>query len=372
MVEKTEEASPRKLKKARDRGQIIKAKDLSSSLSFAAGYLTLTYIMGSATYRMVQFFTNVFNVEEYIGSILFDKKTLSINSSFIGMLLNKSISTIFLTTAPVVIASILFGVISIIAISGVNLSFEVISFKLSKFNPIENIKSRFSKDSIVSILKQLLTALFVSVVVYNTVTEQQFMYKLTYIFLMQLDSILSTIIDLVDSIVKKVIIVIVIFAVIDTGYQIWSYRKNMMMDKHEAKQDYKESEGDPEIKNRRKELSRELIYSDGPIEASKKSTLLVTNPTHIAISIFYDPNNAPVPIITGKGSDDIAKSMISAANDSNVKVENNPDLAWKLFYIEIGDSAPVETFQALAKILQSIEKVQQQMQINPNQQIGNY
>lgn len=366
MAEKTEQASQRKLNKAREQGDVPKAKDLTTSVSFAVGYFTMFYLMHFILMKMGLFFLIIMDVDKYYHTLI-NPYNGDLNLGFCYGMIFESMKVIALTSMPISIASILGGMITTIAFTGVPFTLNNLSFKLSRFNFINNIKSRFQRDSIIAFIKQIITAAIVAVVIYNTLKKEETIYIIVYSFVNQLPLIIANCIHIIDEIVRKVILVLIIIGLIDAAYQYWTYQKKQMMDKQESKQDYKESEGDPQIKGKRKEFAKEIAYSDGPMEAAKKSTLVVTNPIHIAVSISYDIDKSPLPIVTGKGGDDVSENMKKIALENNVKIEENPDLAWKLFYTNIGDSAPVETFQALANILQTIASVKEKLQLHDKQ-----
>ncbi|MCK5788077.1 MAG: EscU/YscU/HrcU family type III secretion system export apparatus switch protein [Chlamydiia bacterium] len=356
MAEKTEQASPRKLRKAHDQGDVPKSKDLTSAIAFAAGYYTMIFTMAFLTTVLCQFCYSLFDVEGYWASLI-QGTSGDINLTFCKAMMAQSLIVTLKLGLPAASAACLGSIITSIIVSGAMFTTGVLSFKLSRFNVINNIKSRFSKDYMINFGKQILLAILVGIVIYKTLSEEEIVSIIIFNFTGTIDIISGNIFFIINEVVRKVIIIIILLGILDAAYQTWHYQKKQMMDKQEAKQDFKESEGDPEVKGKRQEFAKELVYSDGPMDATKKSTVLVTNPTHIAIALLYDVDTVAIPIVSGKGSDEVAEKMRDIATDNQISIENNPDLAWKLYAIDIGEEAPSETFQELAKILQAIESI---------------
>lgn len=165
---------------------------------------------------------------------------------------------------------------------------------------------------------------------------------------------------------KKVIIYVGIFflavAVLDLAFQKKNFAKEMKMEKFEVKQEFKDTEGDPQIKGKRRQMAQEIAYQEGP-RAARKARAVVTNPVHIAVALAYDGNIHQAPVILTMGQGVMADAIIKEAVAYNVPVMRNVDLAHTLFELgEISEYVPEETFEALAEILRWIESLEQEVE----------
>ena len=160
-------------------------------------------------------------------------------------------------------------------------------------------------------------------------------------------------------VVWKVTLFFVVIAVADLAYQKYNFANEMKMEKFEVKQEYKNTEGDPKIKSKRKEIAREIAYGDGASGHVKKSKAVVTNPTHLAIAIGFEKELDPAPYILMKGADSMAQHIIKLAEEHGVPVMRNIPLARQLWeYGEEFHYVPEDTYEALAEILRWIESLE--------------
>ena len=153
--------------------------------------------------------------------------------------------------------------------------------------------------------------------------------------------------------------VYVVIALADFGYQRFAYKKDLMMSKDEVKREYKESEGDPHIKGHRKHLHQELMMS-GMVEKTRKASVVVTNPTHFAVALYYDDDKTPLPIVLAKGADLIAKRMIEIAREEGIPVMQNIPLARALYAnAQLDQYIPSDLLEPVAEVLRVVRQVAQ-------------
>lgn len=357
MAEKTEQATPKKLKKAREQGNVPKSKDFSSAVAFTCAYYYIINNIGTLAKDLSKFSLGLFSVGRYLTG----PESNDLIALF-GSIVNEAIFLILRMTFTICIITAATNTIASILVSGFIFTTKPLEFNLGKFNVVNNIMNKFSKDHIIQLLKQMLTCAIVSYIVYKTIMSDDILERIVIAFKMHIVEIAMAILYIIRRICEKMIIIILIMGIFDLIYQMRSYQNKLKMDKKEIKDEYKESEGNPQVKSKRQEFAKELAYSDGPIESAKKATVVVTNPTHLAVSVYYDIIESPTPIVTGKGKDELAEKMIQAAGDKNVLVKRDVDLAWKLIEVEVGDAAPEETFQALANIIKTIAGIEEKVQ----------
>jgi flagellar biosynthetic protein FlhB len=155
----------------------------------------------------------------------------------------------------------------------------------------------------------------------------------------------------------KICFAMLSIGVLDFGYQWWQYEKDLKMTKQEIKEEYKETEGNPEIKQRirskQREISGRRMLSEVP-----KADVIITNPTHFAVAISYDSSKAPAPVVIAKGQDYLAKRIKEVAKENNVEVVENKPLAQTLYRtVDIGQEVPPELYQAVAEILAFVYRI---------------
>lgn len=339
--EKTEKATPKRKQDARKKGQVLQSKEISSALVMLLVFLSLK-LLGNYMYREITaFFRLCFNDL----AISFDSWSPSEILSLLGNVMIQLLKNV----GPIFGIAVVVGVVSNYAQVGSLFTLETIKPKFSNLSPIKGIKRIFSARGLVELIKSLLKISVVGIVAWQSLRGEE----RNIVKLMDLDLIsgavyiFSTSID----IAVKICVIMVIIGVLDYGYQWWQYEKDLKMSKQEIKEEYKEMEGNPEIKQKIKQKQREAsmrrMLTDVP-----KADVVITNPTHFAIAIRYDPQKAPAPIVVAKGQDYLAQRIKDIAKANGVETVENKVLAQALFKaVEIGKQVPPELYQAVAEIL---------------------
>jgi len=231
---------------------------------------------------------------------------------------------------------------------------------LNKLNPIEGFKKIFKLKNFVELVKSILKITILSILIYlaikhhiNDMLIAPFCGELCLLYV--LGSVLKTIII-------YTIIAFIMVGVVDLFYQRWQFTKDNMMTKDEVKREYKQMEGDPEIKSQRKSFHRELLQEDQN-QSVKSASALVTNPTHIAVALYYDEQTAPLPVIFAKGKLADAKRMRAYAEDANVPIIENVGLAHALYSkLDLFEEISYEFIEPVAKIMRWVKEIKD----NPN------
>ena len=221
--------------------------------------------------------------------------------------------------------------------------------KFSKLNPIKGFKRFFSKDKLVELLKAVLKLSVLFYVVYSSLQNEWGM--IVNIYQLDLWSALTLIVDLVLNISFKICIVFLVLAFADWYYQKRKFQTDMKMTKQEVKDEYKNAEGNPQIKGqiRRKmqEVSRRRM-----MQALPEADVVITNPTHLAVALKYDKEAAEAPVVIAKGADFLAQKIKDTARENQIEIVENKPLARMLYHnVEIGDQIPPELYQVVAEIL---------------------
>lgn len=346
MGEKTEKATPKKLRDARKKGQIAKSEDLPSAFTFIVSMWAVLG-MSLALYH-------------YLGDFLigtFKKIPDGDLSSAIVGFFYEGIKVIFLASMPAMVIVSLIGVLVNFLMVGPVFATEVFKFDIKKFNPVENLKAKFKLKTLVALIKSLLKVGIAAWLIYGV------MYNSIPVLIKTVSMPMASSLLIFNEFLMEVLIKVGLFfvavAVIDFAYQKYDFGKEMMMEKFEIKQEYKNTEGDPHIKGKRKQIAQEIAYEQGPSGGVKNASALVTNPTHLAIALGYKKGVDAAPYILGMGKDLVAEQMIKVAKQYNIPVVRNISLAHNLWENgELYEYIPESSYEAVAKLLRFIASLQ--------------
>jgi flagellar biosynthesis protein FlhB len=346
--EKTEEATPEKLRKAKEEGQVPKSIDFVSSLNFALGFLTLCGML------------------TYIFHELHDYTVASIDAAFreptlatITKMLMDGWPLILKLSVPIGVAVFTMGIFANVVQTGFFFAFKVLIPKLDKINPVNGLKGLFKMKKFIDLIKNILKFSIAAWLAWKTMSEALHSMVLT-VTLPLLESV-----DFGSSLIWEYVIkTIVLFIIIGGADLIYSrhhFNKEMMMSKYDVKQEYKQSEGDPHMKGQRRQLAQELLFS-GSVENVRNADAVVVNPVHIAVAIKYDKDNSKAPTIVAKGMRIHAEKIKEIAKHYGVPILRNVPLAQALNKLEIGEEIPEELYEAVAEVLSFVYKIREEQE----------
>ncbi len=346
--EKTEEATPKKLEKAREEGQVAKSQDLGVAFLLIILFLCLKVLGGYILDQFIGVFTTYYH---WIGEYAFDFNL----GRIMNILVYGGIEIVKIAGPIMVIALIATVVVNIVQVKWKPTSKPLMP-KFSKINPISGFKRMFSKDKLFELLKSLLKLAVLFYVVYDSLKDQWGM--VTNIYKLDLIPALTLIVNTVVNVGLKISFVFLILAFVDYIYQKRKFREDMKMTKQEVKDEYKNAEGNPQIKGRirskMQEASRRRMMQSVP-----EADVVITNPTHLAVAIKYDKSLGEAPIVLAKGADFLASKIREVAKENSVEIVENKPLARMLYYnVEIGDQIPPELYQMVAEILAYVYNLQ--------------
>jgi len=348
MGEKTEKATPKKLQDARKKGQVAKAQDLPSAWTFLASFGATIVLVNVLYHQMGDFLQGLF------GAINNGELDTTIAVGF-----KQSIYIIFLASIPIAAFTTMVGVIVTFLITGPVFTFEVFKLDMKKFNPVENLKQKFKLKTLIELIKSMIKIGIATYIVYDIIYKS--LPVLITTVKMPITSSLIVFNHFLIEAVAKLWFLFIVIAVMDFVYQIQDFQKQMKMEKFEVKQEYKNTEGDPQIKSKRKQIAQEIAYQEGPAGAVKKAQAVVTNPTHLAIVLAYDQEVDAAPYILYMGKDKMAEHVIKLAEEYNVPVMRNVGLARDLWERgEIYQYVPEDTYEAIAEVIRWIRSLNDQ------------
>lgn len=352
MAEKTEQATPKKLRDARKKGQVAKSQDFPSAITFI---VSMAATLASAGYLFQVLATYMISTFRSIGS------GGDMESKLSGHVF-QSLQVILDASLPILIITVIFGVLTHFLVVGPVFSAEAFKFDLKRLNPVTNIKEMFKFKTLFELLKSLLKITGAIVLIYTVIWNS--LPELVATAGLSIPAIKEIFSDFLLKVIIRVGIFFLIVAVIDLIYQKKNFAKEMKMEKFEVKQEYKDTEGDPHIKSKRRQIAQEVAYQEGPA-AVKRAKAVITNPVHIAVAVEYTPETLPAPVIVTMGKGEIAERIIKAAQEYHVPIMRNVSLAQTIFEKgEVGDYIPEETFQAVAEILQWITSMETSEETN--------
>lgn len=343
--EKTEPATQKKLDDARKEGKVAKSKDLTEGLALVVLFLTLKIFMGYIGERMVGIFDwTIGRMGEFT---MVNQSGLSVVA--ISSLINNAVLEMFLIVWPFFLFGFAITFLVTVYQVGWKVSAKTMEPKLSKFNPINGFKRIFSKDSLFELLKSIVKVGIIFYIVYSKLQEEA--NNLFILYEITLQQALSLVGEIILDVGLEISIIFVVVGLADFFYQKWKFAEEMKMTKQEVKDEYKNTEGDPQIKGRirqkMREASQRRMMQDVP-----KADVVITNPTHFAVALKYDAEVSRAPIVVAKGEDYLAQKIKETAKENKVPVVENKPLARMLYHnVDIGMEIPPELYQAVAEVL---------------------
>ena len=336
--EKSEEASEKKIEDSRKKGQVWQSKDFSGVLSFSAALFVVKLTWSTIEEK----FSDLFR-------FAFDKliHPEEIRQATFGILL-MGVITLLRVSIPIVgAAAIIAGLTDFLQV-GPLLALESIKPKLQNIDPIAGAKNLFSKKGLMEMVKSIAKISVAAYVALGVVKGS--LNLITATINSDVRSIQWVMGELISRLAVRIGMCFVLFALIDIWWQRKAFMKDLMMTKDEVKREYKESEGSPEHKAKRKELHQEILEGS-QMEAVKGADVVVTNPEHVAVAIKYDRSKDVAPRVLAKGFDARAQAIKAIAKDAGVALLRNVPLAHALFRVEVGEEIPEDLYDAVAEIL---------------------
>lgn len=337
MSEKTEEPTPKKLRDARKKGQVAKSKEVPSALLLVATLILLFAMMPGI-------------VKKLHDLMLLPTKFYNSELSFsANAMVGEAFAVSLQILVPIIATAIVFGIAGHVLQAGVLFTGKTVQPKLSNVNPASAVKRIFGLKNFVEFLKSAFKIGFLTLLLFLVIRDA--LNELVKIPLCGLACIPALIGQLLWRITIYTAAAFLLVAAIDYFYQRWQFMKEQRMTKDEVKREYKESEGDPHIKSKRKQLAQELAMADTE-ERVKKASVVVTNPTHIAVAMNYREDITPLPIVVAMGENLRARHIINIAKKAGVPIMQNVPLAHGLYETaQLNQYIPAELIEPVVEVL---------------------
>lgn len=338
--EKTEKATPQRKREERKKGNIFKSNDLITVFSLVVVFYSLKLLSPLIDNTVESL------IEEYFALAAYQK---TITDSDVAAFLIDGCRVMALTALPLLVISSLVAIILTMAQTRMLVSSESIKFKLSHLNPISGIKKMFSLRGVVELLKAFAKISILLYIVYGKLRD----YFPRFERLMDMEPVqaLAVMSEFIMSIVLNCGVIFLFLAILDYIYQWWEYERNLRMSKQEIKEEYKHTEGDPQVKAKIKERQRKQAMSR-MMQNVPQADVVIRNPTHFAIAVKYDAEKNRAPLVLAKGADLVAQRIVKVAEENHIMTIENKPLARGLFdAVEVGFEIPEQFYQPVAEVL---------------------
>lgn len=337
--DKTEPASPRRLEKAREEGQVARSRELTTFLLLAIG-LGALWGMGAALYgRFGQVMEQAFLFERaqaFQADAMLDRALLFSQQSLLNLL-------------PFFMAAAVTALVSPMLLGGLLVSGKSLVPQFSRLNPMKGLKRIFSVQALAEFAKVLAKA-----AAFGTVLTFFLQAKLPeFIALLELplERALLSALQLLITTCGLLVLALFVVVLIDVPYQLWHHAKQLRMSKEELKREYKEADGDPMVKSRiraqQQAMARRRMMANVPT-----ADVIITNPTHYAVALRYDESRSGAPRLVAKGADEVARRIRELGAESGVPLLEAPPLARALYrHVDLDQEIPAQLYTAVAEVL---------------------
>lgn len=339
-MDRTEKPTAKKLADARKKGQIAQSREIPSAMILMTS-LAVFYFGGRA---MAQQLTDLMRISFRNLGGGWIQNAGSINL-MMGWLFDQTLSVLM----PLMIALLVTGIVANVAQFGFNLKEDMLAPDFKKLNPISGVKRLISLKSFVELMKSIFKIGFVGLIAYLMLRGE--LMTIPSLIHMEVIETAAYMGEVAFKIAFFVCLGLIILATADFAYQRWQHQKDLMMTKQEIKEEHKQSDGDPQVKSRIRSMQMEMAQRR-MMDAIPSADVVITNPTHFAIAIKFDPEKMAAPQVVAKGADYIALRIREIAAEHDVPMVENKPLAQTLFRsAEIGDFIPEELYRAVAEVL---------------------
>jgi flagellar biosynthetic protein FlhB len=344
--EKTEDATPRRRQEARKKGQTVKSAELNSAFNLLV-MTTLFLAIGQLIFG-------------YLGNMTV--RFLGMNSSFLtagnmDALVLMALGDFFVLMSPIFLTAILAGLAVNYLQVGFLFTTEPLNPQLNRLNPAEGFKKILSKRALFELVKSLLKISLVGLVAFLFVRGKLETLLLT--LYQDVNGVWQTLSSLALSLSLRIAVVFLSLSVLDYIYQRYEHNQNLKMSKQEVKEEFKQMEGDPQLKARLRERQRKMAMQR-MMQDVPSATVVITNPTELAVALRYRDGADQAPAVVAKGAALIAKRIRDLAGEHDVPIIENKPVARMLYdQVEVGREIPVDLYQAVAEILAIVYRIKQ-------------
>ncbi|KZX76989.1 flagellar biosynthetic protein FlhB [Oleiphilus sp. HI0009] len=345
--EKTEEPTPRRIEKAKEEGQVARSKELNTALLLIVGTGGLLIFGAQIGETMVEIMKHSFVLPR---EVVFDSHQM-------GLYLLDAAGEAMLVTMPLMVMLFIAAIAGSIVLGGWLIAPKAVAPKFSRMNPLKGLKRMFSLKSLVELAKAIAKVgivLFFAVVLLQIHTEE-----LLGIANQATVTAMAHAADILGWSFFFLSCTMIIIAAVDVPFQMYDHNKNLKMTKQEVKDEFKDTEGKPEVKGRVRQLQREIsqrrMMQDVP-----QADVIITNPEHYSVALRYKPDQDDAPIVLAMGVDEVAMKIREIGREHNIELVAAPPLARSIYYnSKVGEEVPSGLYVAVAQVLAYVFQLQQ-------------
>ncbi|WP_422419669.1 flagellar biosynthesis protein FlhB [Pseudomonas sp. GZD-222] len=345
--DKTEDPTDKRKKDAREKGEIARSKELNTVAVTLAGAGALLAFGGGMAQAMMELMRSNFTLSR---EVITDER-------FMGIFLMAAGKSALVMVQPVLLVLLVASIIGPVALGGFLFSGSLLQPKFSRMNPLSGIKRMFSVNALSELLKAFAKFLMILIVALAVLSADR--DDLLAIANEPLDQAIIHCVQVVGWSALWMAAGLLLIAAADVPIQLWQTHKKMLMTKQEVRDEYKDSEGKPEVKQRIRQLQREASQRR-MMAAIPEADVIITNPTHYAVALKYDPEKGGAPLLLAKGADFIALKIREIANEHKIQVLESPALARSIYYsTELEEEIPAGLYLAVAQVLAYVFQIRQ-------------
>ncbi len=343
--EKTEQPTAKKLSDARKEGQVAKSQELGSAVLLLGLFVILKVVLSYVGESFLEIFHVIYNkIPDYA-----NVEASSANTIEYAGILTQMLIKMMLIMLPFFAVAVVLSIIVDVSQVKWQPTGKPLQPKFNKLDPIKGFKKIFSSRALFELVKSCAKIGIIAYLVYDTLKDKAGLIRLFYEI--PLNSALAQIGDIVLDMGIKISIFYLFLGFADYIYQKYKFNKDMKMTKQEVKEEYKQSEGDPQIKSKIRQRMREASQRR-MMQALPEADVVITNPTHLAVAIKYDSQAHRAPVVLAKGEDFLAQKIKEIAREEKIEIVENKPLARMLYYnVDIDEEIPPELYQAVAEVL---------------------
>ncbi|WP_339513039.1 flagellar biosynthesis protein FlhB [Pseudomonas sp. RL_15y_Pfl2_60] len=346
-ADKSEEPTEKRLRESREKGQIARSRELNTLAIMLAGTGGLLASGGALGNAMLNVMRGSFSLPR---EVILDERNM-------GIWLMAAGQVAFEALVPLFMALLIASILGPIALGGWLFSAQAMAPKFSRMNPAAGLKRMFSTKALVELVKAL--AKFAVILIIALLVLSADRDALLAISHEPLENAIMHASQVVGWSALWIACGLILIAAVDVPFQIWDNKQKLMMTKQEVRDEYKDSEGKPEVKQRIRQLQREMTERR-MMQAVPQADVVITNPTHFAVALKYDPTKGNAPVMLAKGSDFTALKIREIAQEHDVMLLESPALARAVFYsTELDQEIPAGLYLAVAQVLAYVYQLRQ-------------
>lgn len=349
--ERTEKATPKRRRDERKKGNVLQSKDIVTVFTLIGSFYVLKLTFSSSYTALKGFMLKYFS---------FMQSKSSLSQDFVREMAYDATLTSMKVIAPLMACVVILSIAATVFQTKPLFVLDSLKPKFNRLSPLQGIKKIFSVRSIVEVLKGILKISILFYLLYGFIKDQ--IIQLPRLFSLEIPAASGYIFQTVFNMAIRIGVAFAVISVFDFFYQKWEYERQLRMSKQEIKEEYKQLEGDPQIKGKIKQMQRQMAMSR-MMQQVPDADVVIRNPTHFAVALRYDPDQHDAPILLAKGQDEMALRIVRVAEENEVYIVENKPLARAIYATtELNQQLPPEFYGAVAEILVHVYRLNNKLE----------